>query len=110
VPVAAKPWVVSDELWQRVEPLLPKIKRRFRNPGRKRLDDRAALQGILFVLHTGIAWRHLPLELPPAGRSHTRTNLVGEGTINGPTLQSLTENGTRRSERAVPHPSPHTTA
>ena len=31
--------------------------------GRKRLDDRAALQGILFVLHTGIAWRHLPLEL-----------------------------------------------
>jgi transposase len=63
VPVAAKPWVVSDELWQRVEPLLPKITRRFRNPGRKRLDDRAALQGILFVLHTGIAWRHLPLEL-----------------------------------------------
>jgi transposase len=24
---------------------------------------RQALQGILFVLHTGIAWRHLPLEL-----------------------------------------------
>ena len=61
--MAAKPWVVSDDLWRRVEPLLPKLKRRFRNPGRKRLDDRAALQGILFVLHTGIAWRHLPLEL-----------------------------------------------
>jgi len=27
------------------------------------LPDREALQGILFVLHTGIAWRHLPLEL-----------------------------------------------
>jgi transposase len=50
-------------LWRRVEPLLPKVERRFRYPGRRRLDDRAALQGILFVLHTGIAWRHLPLEL-----------------------------------------------
>src|SRR5215208_1734643 len=61
--MSAKPWVVSDELWKRIEPLLPKVERRFRFPGRKRLDDRAALQGILFVLHTGIAWRHLPLEL-----------------------------------------------
>jgi transposase len=43
--------------------LLPKKERRFRYPGRKRLDDRLALQGILFVLHTGIAWRHLPREL-----------------------------------------------
>src|SRR5260221_1933483 len=56
-------WVVSDELWGLVEPLLPKRERRFRYPGRKRLPDRQALCGILFVLHTGIAWRHLPLEL-----------------------------------------------
>jgi transposase len=42
---------------------LPKKKRRFRNPGRKRLPDRQALQGILFVLHTGVAWQHLPAEL-----------------------------------------------
>src|SRR5262245_26021313 len=61
--MAAAPWMVSDELWERIEPLLPRVERRFRYPGRKRLDDRAALQGILFVLHTGIAWRHLPLEL-----------------------------------------------
>jgi transposase len=27
------------------------------------LRDRQALQGILFVLHTGISWPHLPLEL-----------------------------------------------
>ena len=54
---------MSDELWELVEPLLPRKERRFRYPGRKRLPDRQALQGILFVLHTGIAWRHLPLEL-----------------------------------------------
>ena len=69
VPVVAKPWVVSDELWERAEPLLPKVERRFRYPGRKRLPDRQALQGILFVLHTGIAWRHLPLELVFGGGS-----------------------------------------
>jgi transposase len=63
VPIAAAPWIVSDELWELVEPLLPKRERRFRYPGRKRLPDREALQGILFVLHTAMAWRHLPLEL-----------------------------------------------
>ena len=61
--MAAAPWIVSDALWSRVERVLPRVERRFRYPGRRRLDDRAALQGILFVLHTGIAWRHLPLEL-----------------------------------------------
>jgi len=61
--MAVAPWVVVDELWADVRPLLPSRQRRVRYPGRKRLDDRAALQGILFVLHTGIAWRHLPLEL-----------------------------------------------
>jgi transposase len=61
--MATAPWIVSDELWELVEPLLPKVERRFRYPGRKRLPDRPALQGILFVLHTGIAWQHLPAEL-----------------------------------------------
>jgi len=61
--MAVAPWVVSDELWALVEPLLPRVERRYRFPGRKRLADRQALQGILFVLHTGIAWRQLPQEL-----------------------------------------------
>ena len=60
---ARPPWEVSDELWKLVEPLLPKVTRRVRNPGRKRLPDRQALSGILFVLHTGTPWMHLPQEL-----------------------------------------------
>src|SRR6266513_2518692 len=67
--MAVAPWIVSDELWERIEPLLPKVERRFRYPGRKRLPDRQALQGILFVLQTGIAWRQLPLELGYGGGS-----------------------------------------
>jgi transposase len=59
----AKP-LVSDELWSLLEPLLPPRKpRRFRFPGRKPLDDRKALTGILFVLKTGIPWEDLPIEM-----------------------------------------------
>src|SRR6266581_726811 len=59
----AKP-VVPDELWALLEPLLPPAKpRRFRYPGRKRVDDRKALTGILFVLKTGIPWEDLPVEM-----------------------------------------------
>jgi transposase len=61
--MAVAPWIVSDGLWQRIEPLLPKRQRRFRYPGRKPVPDRQALQGILFVLHTGIGWEDLPQEL-----------------------------------------------
>ncbi|WP_373297158.1 IS5 family transposase [Streptomyces brasiliensis] len=57
------PWIVSDELWARIEPLLPVVPRRADHPGRKRLDDRKVLSGILFVLYTGIPWEFLPQEL-----------------------------------------------
>lgn len=57
------PWIVPDGLWERIEPLLPKTERRFRYPGRKRLDDRKVLCGILFVLYTAIPWEFLPREL-----------------------------------------------
>ncbi|MFN2471706.1 MAG: transposase [Gaiellaceae bacterium] len=52
--------LVSDELWHLVEPLIPKVERRYRFPGRKRIDDRKVLTGILFVLQTGIPWEYLP--------------------------------------------------
>jgi transposase len=58
-----RPWEVEDELWELIGPLLPKVERRFRNPGRKRLDDRKALCGILFVLYTGLPWEFLPQEM-----------------------------------------------
>ena len=45
------PWVVPDGLWERIEPLLPVIPRRADHPGRRRLDDRKVLCGILFVLY-----------------------------------------------------------
>lgn len=56
--------LVTDELWSLIEPLIPD-----RPPavhgrtGRPRHDDRAVLEGIVFVLETGIGWARLPGEL-----------------------------------------------
>ncbi len=52
--------VLTDELWKRLEPLLPVRPRRFRYPGRLPTSDRAALEGILFVARTGLNWNDLP--------------------------------------------------
>lgn len=49
--MAAAPWIVSDELWELVGPLLPRKERRFRCPGRKRLPDRQALKGFVRAAH-----------------------------------------------------------
>src|SRR6202162_690558 len=60
---AMKP-LVTDALWERLMPLMPPPpKRRFRFPGRKPLDYRKILTGILFVLKTGMAWDDLPADL-----------------------------------------------
>jgi transposase len=56
--------LVSDGLWARIEPLLPLEKpRRFRFPGRRPIDRRNVLTGIIFVLKTGITWDDRPAEL-----------------------------------------------
>jgi transposase len=54
--------VVSQKLWKSLQPLLP-TSPLSRRGGRPRLDDKAALNGILFVLTTGIPWEDLPQEL-----------------------------------------------
>jgi transposase len=54
--------LVSDKLWEIVEPLLPHEPPKPEG-GRPRIDDRAALSGILFVLKSGIPWEMLPQEM-----------------------------------------------
>ncbi|ADO75225.1 Transposase [Stigmatella aurantiaca DW4/3-1] len=51
--------LVPDALWERVVPLLPAPKKK-KKPGRPRVDERAALEAIVFVLRTGIPWEMLP--------------------------------------------------
>jgi len=57
----AKP-LLTDDLWERIEPHIPPERPKPRG-GRPPVADRAALTGILFVLKTGIQWEHLPREM-----------------------------------------------
>ena len=53
--------LLSDELWSTVAPLLPK-NRPSPKGGHPWCDDRKCLEGILYVLKGGIAWKLLPKE------------------------------------------------
>jgi transposase len=66
---ALKSWTVSDELWEKVAPLIPKQERKKglkyrRRPGggRKPIDPRKVFEGIIYVLRTGCQWKALPEE------------------------------------------------
>jgi transposase len=55
--------LLSDDLWAHLEPLVPGPRRKNRHvqcAGRKPSEPRRVVQGILFVLQTGIPWRSLP--------------------------------------------------
>ena len=64
---------ISDELWAEVKPLIPARPRRRRYPGRKAIDDRLVLNGILHVLQPGNADKlrghlaHARVSFPDAG-------------------------------------------
>src|SRR5260221_3327189 len=56
-----KPWELSEEVWERAQPLLPERKPHPRG-GRPPRDDRQMLGAILYVLRTGLQWNALPPE------------------------------------------------
>ncbi|MFJ1876862.1 IS5 family transposase [Streptomyces chartreusis] len=58
---------LSDEEWEFLRPLLPESLR-----GRKRLDDRTVLNGIVWKFRTGTAWRDVPERYGPWHTLHTR--------------------------------------
>ena len=54
---------VTDEQWDKIKRFLPKRKRSAKG-GRPPADDRACLEGILWVLRSGARWRDLPERYP----------------------------------------------
>ncbi|WP_425264669.1 transposase [Streptomyces incarnatus] len=63
-----RPWEIDDELWARIEPLLPVVARNPRRPGRKRRGSRKVPCGILYLLYPGIRWEFLPRSWASARR------------------------------------------
>src|ERR1700694_3402092 len=64
--VMATVFEVRDELWEVAGPLIPPV----RVPacqGQRPVPDRVAFNATVFVLVTGIAWRHVPREMGCSG-------------------------------------------
>jgi len=58
---------LTDAEWSHVAPLIPPAKR----GGNKRtVDERAVVQGLLYILSTGCQWRAIPKDLPPRSTLH----------------------------------------
>ena len=54
--------VLDDASWARIEPLMPSSDGRRGRPFR---DHREVIEGIIYRLRTGIAWRDLPASFGP---------------------------------------------
>jgi len=73
-------WELSDSMWERIAPLLPKPKSRFRGRGRKKrniggrpaAEVRQLMRGILYILRTGCQWNALPREFGVSGKTAHR--------------------------------------
>lgn len=55
--------VLTDEQWERIAPHLPEHPPSPKG-GRPRADDRACLEGILWLLRAGARWQDIPVDLP----------------------------------------------
>lgn len=62
---------VPDELWQRIEPLLPKEKPKPKG-GRPPVPARKVLAGVLYRLRTGCPWKALGKEFGSGATCHRR--------------------------------------
>lgn len=51
--------VLTDDIWEKLQPLLPKPK------GRHGKDDRLFLEAVCWIVRTGAPWRDLPPEFGP---------------------------------------------
>ena len=65
-------WEVSDELWERIEPLLAAADPP-RPTGRPRVDFRRALEGVIFRLRSGVQRNRLPKEFGDDGGVYRRS-------------------------------------
>ncbi|WP_284317252.1 transposase, partial [Methylobacterium gnaphalii] len=54
--------LLPDDLWTEIAPLPPPPRPRPKG-GRRPIENRAALTGILFVLRSGVPWEMLPAEM-----------------------------------------------
>jgi transposase len=71
---------LSDDEWAVIEPLIPPAKR---GGGKRRVDMRAVVNGLMYILSTGCQWRYIPKDLPPRSTLHDYFSLWNwDGTLD----------------------------
>lgn len=71
---------LTDDEWGLIEPLIPAAKR---GGGKRTVDIRAVVDGVMYVLSTGCQWRYLPKDLPPRSTVNHYFGLWGyDGTLD----------------------------
>jgi len=70
-PGVGSEYQIGDALWEQLRPLLPPPKSK-KKPGRPRMDDRAAMTAIFYLLRTGCQWNALPRTLGASSTVHDR--------------------------------------
>jgi putative transposase len=69
------PTDLTDEQWERLQPLLPSPKSGTPRGGRPAADTREVVNAICYLLRSGQAWRMLPHDFPPWKTVYTRFRL-----------------------------------
>jgi putative transposase len=62
---------ISDMLWEKIKPLLPPQFPRSKG-GRSRMDDRKAMEAVLYIFRTNCKWKELPHSLGASSTVHKR--------------------------------------
>ena len=63
---------LTNEQWNRIEPIIRSVKLRKDPRGRKPRDPREVLNGVLWILRTGAPWKDMPQRYPPHQTCHRR--------------------------------------
>jgi len=71
---------LTDAEWALIEPLIAPGKR---GGGKRRVNIRAVVNGVMYILSTGCQWRYLPKDLPPRSTVHDYLGLWHwDGTLD----------------------------
>jgi transposase len=70
---------LTDEEWALIEPLIPPA---MRGGGKRTVNLREVVNGLMYVLSTGCQWRAIPKDLPPRSTVHGYLDLWNwDGTL-----------------------------
>jgi transposase len=87
---------LTNEQWNRIEPIVLSAKPSKDPRGRKQRDAREVLNGILWILRTGAPWKDLPPRYPPYQTCHRRFQQWAKSGVFKRIVQELAEDLSER--------------